>query len=344
MTERALELLVLPGWKEEHGALLLDVGCGSGLSGEVLTEAGHHWVGYDIAPSMLEVALEREVDGDLILADAGHGCPFRPGSFDGAISISALQWLLNADTKAASPIARLSRFFNMLHACLSHGSRAALQFYPENDAQVELCMRAATRAGFGGGLVVDYPNSRKARKCFLVLWVGGTMRVPPGIMSEEQMALAAQENVKQPELPRGLVAEHEHPDAGQASGQVRFESRRGQAAGRGKKASKKAKAAEKGSKDWILRKKELYRKRGKEVCCCSPQATLPRAKTDIIHRRRSSGCPDRLQVYRPQTQERLLTHHHTLIYCTFIFISFKRMVDTADDGAPRSIAWLLDDV
>ena len=85
MTARALELLALPPWKQESGALLLDVGCGSGLSGEMITEEGHHWVGYDIAPSMLEVALEREVEGDLILADAGHGCPFRPGSFDGAI-------------------------------------------------------------------------------------------------------------------------------------------------------------------------------------------------------------------------------------------------------------------
>lgn len=27
--------------------------CGSGLSGEVLTEAGHHWVGIDISQYML---------------------------------------------------------------------------------------------------------------------------------------------------------------------------------------------------------------------------------------------------------------------------------------------------
>lgn len=85
MTERALELLSLPAWKTEAGALLLDIGCGSGLSGEVLTDAGHTWIGYDIAPSMLEVALEREAEGDLLLADAGHGCPFRAGSFDGAV-------------------------------------------------------------------------------------------------------------------------------------------------------------------------------------------------------------------------------------------------------------------
>ena len=33
----------------------------------------------------LEVALEREVEGDLFLQDIGQGFGFRPGSFDGAI-------------------------------------------------------------------------------------------------------------------------------------------------------------------------------------------------------------------------------------------------------------------
>ena len=33
-----------------------------------------------------EVALEREVEGDLFLQDIGQGFGFRPGSFDGAIS------------------------------------------------------------------------------------------------------------------------------------------------------------------------------------------------------------------------------------------------------------------
>ena len=50
MTERALELLALP---EDTPHLLLDLGCGSGLSGETITEAGQMWVGCDISPAML---------------------------------------------------------------------------------------------------------------------------------------------------------------------------------------------------------------------------------------------------------------------------------------------------
>ena len=51
MTQRALELLNLPD--DGVPKFLLDIGCGSGLSGEILDELGHYWVGVDVAPSML---------------------------------------------------------------------------------------------------------------------------------------------------------------------------------------------------------------------------------------------------------------------------------------------------
>lgn len=91
MTDRALELLNLP----PGPAMLLDIGCGSGLSGEILDEEGYIWVGMDISPSMLEVALDREVEGDLFLHDIGQGLGFRPGSFDGAI-----RWVVYLSWKA----------------------------------------------------------------------------------------------------------------------------------------------------------------------------------------------------------------------------------------------------
>lgn len=56
----------------------------------MLGEKGHMWIGLDISKAMLDVASEREVEGDVLHADMGHGFGFRPGTFDGAISISAL--------------------------------------------------------------------------------------------------------------------------------------------------------------------------------------------------------------------------------------------------------------
>ncbi|KAG6860925.1 hypothetical protein C0995_005880 [Termitomyces sp. Mi166 len=243
MTYRALELLNLP---PEEPAFLLDIGCGSGLSGEILDEEGYVWAGVDIAPSMLEVALEREIEGDLFLQDIGQGFGFRPGSFDGAISrmllnplsISVLQWLLNAETSHAtsSPPHRLNRFFTTLHSALRNPSRAVFQFYPSSDDQIQMITSAAQKAGFGGGIVVDYPNSKKAKKVFLCLFVGGG---------------------SQQQVPKALDGEEE-------DSKVKFERRRERERSR----TKNGKRKDVKDRDWILKKKEvttrLYRKRGKD--------------------------------------------------------------------------------
>lgn len=175
MAERAFELLTL---NEDEQNFILDIGCGSGLSGSVLEDNEHIWVGVDISKAMLDVAVEREVAGDLVLADMGDGMPFRPGMFDGAISISALQWLCNADKSSHNPHKRLYKFFSTLFSCLTRTARAVFQFYPENADQIEMVTSQAMKAGFFGGLVVDYPNSTKAKKYFLVLMTGGTSPMP----------------------------------------------------------------------------------------------------------------------------------------------------------------------
>lgn len=172
MTERALELLDL-----QDPSLVLDVGCGSGLSGEILTNSdpAHTWVGLDISSSMLAVAkLTRDVDGDLLLGDIGQGLPFRPGSFDAAISISAIQWLCNAESahENDAPDRRLKRFFNSLFVALKRGGRAVLQFYPRDKVQREMICSAAIKAGFGAGLLEDDGGTKNA-KLYLVCTVGG---------------------------------------------------------------------------------------------------------------------------------------------------------------------------
>jgi 18S rRNA (guanine1575-N7)-methyltransferase len=125
---------------------------------------------------------------------------------------------------------------------------------------VQLITQIAQRAGFGGGVVVDYPNSKKARKVFLVLFVGG------GGGGGNEGGTAGQQ-----QLPKGLD--------GVAEDEVKFEKRRQREGRREKNKKKKVK-----DRDWILKKKEvcslhllyywvrvidkliiqLYRRRGKE--------------------------------------------------------------------------------
>lgn len=53
------------------------------------------------------------------------------------------------------------------------GGRVVLQFYPEGKGQVETLTTAAMKSGFSGGLIIDYPNSTKAKKYYLVIEAGG---------------------------------------------------------------------------------------------------------------------------------------------------------------------------
>eukprot|EP00070_Physeter_catodon_P039158 XP_028346052.1 probable 18S rRNA (guanine-N(7))-methyltransferase [Physeter catodon] len=351
--------------QQQQPSLLLDLGVGSGISASCLVKKGHFVVGVDISRFMLEEAVEfgsTEERADAVLADLGQRLNFRPAIFDGAISISALQWLCSGvqwsplespptfadvageraaaaeranaintgcgkdttaaagdgprasqaagagtsardppvagaaadvtrrdvtegssvddimeedkeeaeedtpratqvhlftsklfaekkrsaaahagggDAKSNTPYGRLRRFFAWLYASLRPGARAALQFYPDSTEQVETITAAALRAGFNGGLVVDYPNSAKAKKHFLVLWVGG------GYMStaeqQRQLQNAAMDSSPQDHV---LVARRER--------QKRTKQRSLKAGGLSRR-------------QWILKKKEKHRLQGKVV-------------------------------------------------------------------------------
>ena len=185
-------------------------------------------------------------------------------------SISVIQWLLNAETShpTSSPPHRLTRFFTTLHSALRNPSRAILQFYPSSDDQIQLITSIAQKAGFGGGVVVDYPNSKKARKVFLCLFVGsGGQQVPKGLDGEEV----------------------------EDEGTARFEKRR-EKLRRGKDSKRKNVK----DKDWILKKKE--------VCLSSHHISWNVHSTDVTalsatwKRKRSK----RLQVYGSQAEACIL--------------------------------------
>jgi 18S rRNA (guanine1575-N7)-methyltransferase len=263
ITERAIELLKLD---PNQPALVLDIGCGSGLSGQVLEEKGHAWIGCDISRDMLDVAKERmlvtndgEADemndddddeaeekegpasstssGDLLHHDMGTGLPFRPATFDACISISALQWLCYSNSAQQNPRKRLTRFFSSLYSALKRGGRAVLQFYPETAEQAVLISETATRVGFAGGVVVDYPNSAKAKKHYLVLSFD---------RSSAQKRIAAMAAAVED-------AEQEHVAVGATV-----------ADGNKKKIVPKKRKGVK-TKEWILHKKDTQRKKGKNV-------------------------------------------------------------------------------
>ena len=189
---------------------------------------------------MLDVARDRldegELEGgDVLLGDMGQGLPFRAGVFDGAVSISAVQWLCNADKAGAQPVKRLHRFFTMLYHLLVRGGRAVLQFYPDGAKQAEMITRAAMKAGFGGGMVVDFPNSTRAKKYFLVLTAGVRSS------STDQAKRASASSSSGARASEVAVGSRERiPKKRKGDGTER----------------------KTGGREWVLKKKEVRRKRG----------------------------------------------------------------------------------
>ena len=224
LTERALELLQLDMTVPK---LILDVGCGTSISGQVIQETGNFYVGIDVAGEMLLQAI-KAVPGtpnSLARSDAGIGIPFRAGVFDAAIGIDVIRWLFRQYEGDEPVPKRLRTFFESLHGCLQCGARAIFNFHPENADQAQMLSTIATKCGFGGGIHTDFPNSAKARVNWLVLEVGG---ISPDQLDE---AFAA------------------------APGCLNVEA--------GRRYDRKKKGFNK--KEWILKKKERQRLLGKKV-------------------------------------------------------------------------------
>lgn len=104
------------------------------------------------------------------------------------------------------------------------------QFYPKNEIQVEDILHSAKVAGFSGGLVVDDPESKKNKKYYLVLSSGA----PP--LGEEQVNLDGvtmdEENINQTRQLRQRLKNGKDKES---------------------------------AKTFILRKKELMKRRGRKV-------------------------------------------------------------------------------
>lgn len=159
---RAVELL---GYGDTR-RVVLSLDGAAGAVHDAVTAAGHEAV---------------PVSGDATAQKVGGTGPddasVQPGSCDGAVSVVALQSLLVAD--GADLKKALAPFFRSLLAALRPSGMAVLHFFPQSPSQTQTVAQAAAHAGFGGGIVVDYPHSARARRMYLVLSAGAGGSAPP---------------------------------------------------------------------------------------------------------------------------------------------------------------------
>jgi ubiquinone/menaquinone biosynthesis C-methylase UbiE len=107
----------------EHGSLILDVGCGTGFSLNVLKKSGFKAIGIDASFEMLKYAKEKKFE--VILADMAS-LPFKDESFDNLISISAIQW---------ARVQEYGKVLDEIKRVIKKG--AVVQFYPKEKWEFE---------------------------------------------------------------------------------------------------------------------------------------------------------------------------------------------------------------
>lgn len=166
LTACALDLLVLQPVDASGPLLIADIGCGSGLSSRVIEHRGHVWVGLDASQAMLETATGEGAEGAVFRGDFSQGLPFKKQCFDGAVSVSAAQWLCQGDDEDVIA-ARLKRFFASLHEMLRPGARACLQVYPRDVNETRRLEKAMQASGLVGCAVTAFPHANNAKKIFL---------------------------------------------------------------------------------------------------------------------------------------------------------------------------------
>ncbi len=115
----------------ENGSKVLDIGCGTGFSTEVLIKEGFKAVGCDINEKMLKFAKEKGIY--VVLCDM-RKMPFKDDEFDYFISISAIQWLKPSDYRTV---------LQEMHRVAKKGG--VVQFYPKYKEEMDLFLREAKR-------------------------------------------------------------------------------------------------------------------------------------------------------------------------------------------------------
>ena len=153
--------------------LILDLGCGTGFSSEVLIENGFRVIGVDMLIDMLSKAIQKKKDFssssifELILADINY-LPFRINSIDHIVSISAYNFILHEKRELREKRKTLSNTARNLSEILKKNGRIIIEFYPESDRELDLFTQSFKYNEFNGFCVKNNPD-QKSGQTFLLL-------------------------------------------------------------------------------------------------------------------------------------------------------------------------------
>jgi len=159
--------------KDFSNYLILDLGCGTGFSTEVLVDLGFNVIAIDLLMDMLEKAYhKKELFSDinvleLILANMVN-LPFKPSIFHYIISVSAYNFITYKKITQSEIKKTLDYTANYLNKCLKKNGRIVIEFYPNSEKELDLFVSSFTGNKFDGYFIKNNPH-QKGGKTFLLL-------------------------------------------------------------------------------------------------------------------------------------------------------------------------------
>ncbi|MFW9773433.1 MAG: class I SAM-dependent methyltransferase [Candidatus Thorarchaeota archaeon] len=157
----------------EDSPLVLDLGCGTGFSSEILIDHGFKVVGIDILPDMLMKAQEKKQKLnhlrklELILADINN-LPIKPKKVNHIISISSYNFIIYGLENKGEQVKLLNDTAKFLNKILKNKGRIIIEFYPKNDKELKMFGKSFINNGFEGYSIKNNPN-QKSGQTFLLL-------------------------------------------------------------------------------------------------------------------------------------------------------------------------------
>ena len=150
--------------------IILDLGCGTGFSSEILVTNEYRVVGVDIQNDMIKFANQKRKllkNLELILADINY-LPLKNNSVDHIISISAYNFIIHNSHSLREKRKTLNNTAKYLNKLLKKKGRVIIELYPESDEELDLFTLSFTKNGFKGFKIKDNPK-QKSGQTFLIL-------------------------------------------------------------------------------------------------------------------------------------------------------------------------------
>ena len=161
----------------KENSLILDMGCGTGFSSELLVSQGFRVVAIDVLVDMIYKAREKrethvEYESiNLILADINN-LPFRESIFELALSVSAYNFIIHGLKHIEEKKNRLYHTVRMIFDILKPHGRFIIEFYPANDQELELFTSSFRSNGFDGYYIKQRENQQSGQTFLLLKKMG----------------------------------------------------------------------------------------------------------------------------------------------------------------------------